>query len=258
MEQITTRTGITYSYEKSGTGPPLILVHGTLTTHLTGWMVVKPLFEPHFTVYAVDRRGRGETTATKGHTIRDEGADLAALVESIGDPVFLLGHSYGARVALAAAPMVTARLRKLALYEPPLPEVSLAAAYPRLMELAEKQDYEAVAYEFMRDVIRVPPEELEVLRNSPVWPLMVADVPASVAEWPALIDDPFDIADFKGLDLPVLLLTGSESPPEKYATDPLAAALPNASVEVLAGQGHGATFTAAQLFADIVTSFLLD
>jgi pimeloyl-ACP methyl ester carboxylesterase len=220
-------------------------------------MVVKPLLERRFTLYAVDRRGRGETSATEGHTIPDEAADLVALIDSIGEPVFLLGHSYGAHVALAATSMLPARVRKLVLYEPPLSNIS-AEASARFDELANEQDYDAVVYEFMRDVIHVPVHEVEVLRNSPFWALLVADVPASLREWPGLRAYAFDAADFKTLDLPVLLLTGSESPQQNYATDALATSLPNARIEVLAGQGHGANLTAPQEFVDAVTSFLLE
>ena len=41
-----------------------------------------------------------------------------AVIQSIGEPVFLLGHSYGAQTALAAATNVPDRIRKLVLYEP--------------------------------------------------------------------------------------------------------------------------------------------
>jgi pimeloyl-ACP methyl ester carboxylesterase len=257
MEHITTPAGITYSYEKSGSGPPLILVHGTLTTHMTAWMVVKPLFEPRFTTYAVARRGRGETTATEGHTIPDEAADLAALIDSIGEPVFLLGHSYGAHVALAATPIRPGRVRRLVLYEPPLTNIS-DDTFARLEQFGINKDYDAVVFEFMRDVIQMPGQELEMLKNSPFWPFLVADAQASLREWPVLMNYAFDAANFKSLDVPVLLLTGSESPQENYATDALAAALPKARVEIFAGQGHGANFAAPQEFAEVVTNFFTE
>src|ERR671913_1412042 len=46
------------AYWRSGEGPPLVLVHGTAADH-SRWKPVLPALEQHFTVYAVDRRGRG-------------------------------------------------------------------------------------------------------------------------------------------------------------------------------------------------------
>jgi pimeloyl-ACP methyl ester carboxylesterase len=95
MQRITLPAGTTVSYEKYGGGPPLVLVHGAFSDHKTNWQFVKPLLEKQFTVYATARRGRGETDATKGHSLEDESMDVVAMIQSIGEPVFLLGHSYG-------------------------------------------------------------------------------------------------------------------------------------------------------------------
>ena len=125
MQRIILPTGITLSYAKYGEGPLLVLVHGTFSDHETNWKFVKHLFEKQFTVYAMARRGRGETDATKGHSLEDEARDVVALVQSIGEPVFLLGHSYGALTALAAAVQLSNCVRKLVLYEPAWPRVCL-------------------------------------------------------------------------------------------------------------------------------------
>ncbi len=71
-------------------------------------------------VYAVDRRGRGESGDGPNYTIEAEFEDVASVVDSIGDGTNLLGHSFGAVCSLEAA-LRTLHLRKLVLYEPPLP-----------------------------------------------------------------------------------------------------------------------------------------
>ncbi len=71
--------------------------HGAFSDHRTNWEFVKPLFERQFTVCAIARRGRGETDATEGHSLEDESKDVVAVIQSVGEPVFLLGHSYGAQ-----------------------------------------------------------------------------------------------------------------------------------------------------------------
>ena len=123
MQRLTSPAGATVSYDQYGSGPPLVLVHGAFSDHKTNWEFVRPLFEKQFTIYAIARRGRGETDATVDHSLEDESLDVVALIQSIGEPVFLLGHSYGAQTALAAAAQVPDRVRKLVLYEAAWPHI---------------------------------------------------------------------------------------------------------------------------------------
>src|SRR5918999_1073940 len=83
MQRIPSPAGATVSYETYGSGPPLVLVHGAFSDHQTNWQFVKPLFEQQFTVYAIARRGRGETDATAGHSLEDESRDVVAAVEAL-------------------------------------------------------------------------------------------------------------------------------------------------------------------------------
>src|SRR5215207_6769566 len=164
MQRIPSPTGATVSFDKYGSGPPLVLVHGGFSDHKTNWEFVTPLFEKQLTAYAITRRARGETDATQGHSIEDEGADVVALIESIGEPVFLLGHSYGAQVPLAAAARVPGRVRKLVLYEPPWPRALGKEILARLEELARAGRWDDFAVTFFRDGLSVPVKELDQLR----------------------------------------------------------------------------------------------
>lgn len=107
-----------------------MLLHGAFSNHRSNWSAVKLLLLPHFSVYAIARRGRGETEATTGHSIEDEIEDAVAFIRCINAPVFLLGHSYGAHVALVAAARVPDLVRKLVLYEAPWPTLCGARATP--------------------------------------------------------------------------------------------------------------------------------
>ena len=111
--------GTLIGYWRTGEGPPLILVHGTSADH-TRWDPVLPTLAEHFTVYAIDRRGRGESGDAADYSLESEVEDVVAVVDSIGAPVSLLGHSYGAVCSLEASQR-SERVRKLVLYEPPLP-----------------------------------------------------------------------------------------------------------------------------------------
>jgi pimeloyl-ACP methyl ester carboxylesterase len=96
QQTVVSADGTPIAYWRSGDGPPLVLVHGSFDDHNV-WAPVLPAFEERFTVYAVDRRGRGGSGDGIGHSLESEAADIAEVVESIGgqEEVNLLGHSYG-------------------------------------------------------------------------------------------------------------------------------------------------------------------
>ena len=120
MEKVLSRDGTSIAYHSSGTGAPLVLVHGTGGTSQR-WAPVLPLLEKHFAVYAMDRRGRGESgDGASPYSAQREFEDVAAVVDAIGTGVHLFGHSYGAVCALEAS-LLTDRIDRLILYEPPIP-----------------------------------------------------------------------------------------------------------------------------------------
>jgi pimeloyl-ACP methyl ester carboxylesterase len=257
MQRIPSPAGATVSYDKYGSGPPLVLVHGAFSDHKTNWEFVKPLFEKQFTVYAIARRGRGETDGTEGHSLEDESRDIVAVIQSIGEPVFLLGHSYGAQTALAAAGKVPDRVRKLVLYEPAWPRVVGKEALARLEELAQAGDWEGLAVTFFRDRLSVPVEELDELRSTELWPSIIADAEASLGDLRALSRYDFKAERFRELRVPVMLQIGTESPRDLYVTDALAAVLPNVRIQELPGQAHEGMTTAPKMYAEAVSHFLL-
>src|SRR3712207_346721 len=118
MGTVTSSDGTRISYRRDGEGPPLVLVHGTAADH-GRWRPVLPALEGRYTVYAVDRRGRGGSGDAEGYALEREVEDVASVVDAIGEPVNLLGHAYGALASLEAA-LLTPNVHKLVLYEPPI------------------------------------------------------------------------------------------------------------------------------------------
>lgn len=257
LPQAKLQEDVTVSYDKYGSGPPLVLVHGSFSDHKSNWAFVKPLFEKQFTVYAIARRGRGETAATVGHNLDDESQDVAALIQAIDEPVFLLGHSYGAQVALAAAAQVPDRISKLVLYEAPYPHVISQDALTQLKRLAQAEQWEEFAVTFFRNTLFVPVEVLDELKATEDWLSIVADAKASLEDIQALVRYDFKADRFRELQVPVLLQIGTASPHELYITDALAAVLPNARIEALPGQAHEGMTTAPKMYVEAVSRFLL-
>lgn len=93
MKHVIGRNGITVGFDEFGSGPPLVLVHGVFTNRGSNWITVRDGLAARFTVCAVDRRGRGETSSTPAISTRAEFDDVAAVIDSCDDPVYMLGHS---------------------------------------------------------------------------------------------------------------------------------------------------------------------
>ena len=126
MKTVIARDGTKLACWRGGQDPPLLLVHGSVSD-TTIWSLVQPALEKRFTVHAMNRRGREGSGALVECSLEREFEDVAAVVDSIGEPVHVLGHSFGALCALGAA-LKTNFVRSLMLYEPPPPDPQLLAA----------------------------------------------------------------------------------------------------------------------------------
>ena len=261
MEKIISKDGTPITYQRSGAGDPLVLVHGTGGAAMR-WTPILPALEQRFSVYAMNRRGRGGSGDSVNYAIEREFEDVAAVVDSIGKPVNLLGHSYGGICSLEAA-LLTHNIRKLILYEPPIP-VAGVPIYPegiiaRLLSLLDKDDRAGILTTFQSEVVRMPPHEIELLKTSPAWSARVAAAHTLPRELQAHERYRFTAEHFKQLGIPTLLLLGGDSPHFlKAATDTVHAALPHSRIVTMAGQQHIAMDTAPDLFVREVLAFLAE
>jgi pimeloyl-ACP methyl ester carboxylesterase len=119
MNTVLSRDGTAIAFDKSGVGPPLILVDGALCYRASGpSRSLAALLAEHFTVFTYDRRGRGESGDTAPYAVEREVDDIEALIEEAGGSAYVYGVSSGAALALEAANRGLA-IEKLALYEAP-------------------------------------------------------------------------------------------------------------------------------------------
>lgn len=249
MEKIASKDGTLIAYERSGEGTPLVLVHGTSSDHTTAWPFVLPTLEERFTVCAVDRRGRGESDDSANYAIEREFEDIAAVANSVGGPVDLLGHSYGALCALEAA-LLTDNIRGLILYEgdisTPNAQIIPSEAVERMETLLAEDDRDGVINALL-ELAGLSSEEIEFLKTQPSWQRRRANAHTVPRELRANRDYVFEPSRFQELATPTLLLVGGDSPEhEKADAETLARTLPNARISVLDGQGHAAMLTARQ------------
>ena len=257
METVVSSDGTRIAYWRSGSGTTLVLVHGTSANH-TRWTSISPRFEEHFTVVALDRRGRGESGDGGEYAIAREFEDVAAVVNALEAPVILFGHSYGAMCALETA-LQTDRLAGLILYEPPyVVDESLYAPgqLDRLDALLATGDREGMVSAFFTEVVGVPPEQMTIVRASPAWPGRVAAAHTIVRECRAEEAYRLPLDRLRHLSIPVLLLLGGDSPPFfGKARHVLEEGLPNIRTVVMPGQQHMAMDTGPDLVVKAVLNF---
>jgi pimeloyl-ACP methyl ester carboxylesterase len=245
MRTVTSKDGTTIAYDQSGAGPAVILVDGALgcRTHWGQGPLAARLAD-HFTLYTYDRRGRGDSTDTQPYAAEREIEDIEALIEEAGGSAYLYGLSSGAVLALkAAAELGSAKVQKLALYEPPFGSDDDTAKqefaqYTGQMDelLGAGRRGDAVAF-FMADMM--PPEMLEEMRQSPDWPILESLAPTLAYDNAIMGDGSLRIDDAKAVTMPTLVLVGSESPAFKHeAADALTTILPHAEQKTLEGEGR--------------------
>ena len=254
--QVVSEDGTPIAVWRSGAGPPLVLIHGAAADH-NRWAPVLPALEERFTVFAVDRRGRGRSGDATDYALEREYEDVVAVVGSAGDGVNVLGHSYGGMCAVEAA-LLTGGIRTLVLYEPPMGYLkSPAHVVDRLHELLEEGRRDELLGYFMREVAGLPQDQVELLRSLPAWEARLDAADTIPREERASREYVFDAARFGNVEVPTLYLQGGDSSePFKAAGKALRDALPNCRVVTMPGQRHAAMDTATDLFTAEVLSFL--
>ena len=241
-----------------GKGPPLVVVHGSVSDH-TVYAPLVGVLRDEFTIFAMDRRDFGASRDDPNYSAEREFGDVATVVDAVaawtGEPVVLFGSSWGASCALGAARHLPS-LRALVLYEP-----SLGLRYPpgsieRLEEWIAAGDDEGALVEMGREV-GLTEEQIAERRAAPNWPQRVATAPTAVRESRIEEDWDWQSESLSGIAVPTLLLTGSETPPElAEVTSLTAAAIPGARVHILVGHGHFAHVSEPGVVAQVLRSWL--
>ena len=260
MHSIQSRDGTPIRYFRRGHGPAILLIHGTAADH-SRWAPIVPALQRHFTVYAMDRRGRGGSGDAALYRMDDEFADVAAVAGAIGgDPVDVVGHSYGGICAMESV-FENAGIRRLVLYEPPIAVLGgghkASEAIANVRRLIAEGDREGALAYFYGRIAQIPPRALTAMRALPDWTKQVRAVHTVLRELDAMARYELRPERFRTWNIPTLLLLGGESPPVYRAgIERMQAILPGSTIAVLEGQGHMAMKTAPKLFVREILEFL--
>ncbi len=249
-----------------GDGPPLVLVHGAVADGLSEWGGLAPLLGERFTCYLPDLRGRGLSGDHPDHSREARVNDVVAFVESVGDPVGLVGVSGGGMVVLGAAARSDA-VAALAVIEPVVFE---AIDEETLARFREATDALAAGLEAGRPDEAIEPF-LELIANE--------EEGAALSEDPDAIDEvaaylPVDLAElregiaFEGqsptdpdvlarIGVPTLLLHGSRTslPWFTESTRYAARHISGATMHEIVGNGHLGHLIAPERVAEKLEPF---
>ncbi|MGE0824839.1 MAG: alpha/beta fold hydrolase [Candidatus Binatia bacterium] len=260
--------GIRLFYELTGTGEvPLVLVHGSWDSH-HDWDLVVPRLTNSFRVLTYDRRGHSQSERPIGQgSIREDVADLAALIEYLGlVPAWVVGNSFGASISLRLAGERPELLRGLIGHEPPL--FSLLAGDPTLAPMLDEVgqrisavatritsgDHTGAAEQFVETVALGPGSWTQLPRESQQTFIENAQTFLDEARDPELLR--FDLGWIRGFSKPALLTLGDQSPPTfAPVVTKLAAALPHVEVVTFPGAGHIPHATHPAAYVEAIVAF---
>jgi len=251
--------GTEIAFVRVGRGPSLVIVHGSLVSG-ESWMPVAEILADDFSCFVMDRRAHGRSGDSSSYAIEREYDDIRAVLGKAGPQSSLLSHSYGATCALGVALQIP--LSHLILYEPPLPingSVSGGALsdYRTSIEIG---NYDLAVEIGLSKFANVTPQQIHALRRSALWPKIVALAPTWTREVEAIDHLEPNLAIYRDLKTPTLLLTGTLSAkyPLQDTVLALSRVLPNCTVSRLEAQGHNAHSIAPKLVAERVRAFLLN
>ena len=232
--------GTSIAYERSGSGPALILLdaaaHYRAFSSFTGLI---PLLAGDFTVYHFDRRGRGDSDDGPSYAVEREVEDLAALIDLAGGSAAVHGFSSGALLALHAA-AAELPITRLTLLEPPFAASDQAAsqsAFTAELRARLGSGGPDAALDFFLEGM-IPDEVRSAMHLDGSWAAMTAVAPTLVHD--SLISEATTPGVLARVTVPALVLDSRGSTDDLTGMSAeLAMHLPEAQHLSLPGTWHG-------------------
>lgn len=244
-EFTTSADGTRIAFEKTGSGPALVLVDGAMCYRDFGpCRSLAEHLSDRFTVYFYDRRGRGESGNTLPYAPEREFEDLAAVIEAASGDAFVTGFSSGGGLVLRAA-AAGVPMKALASYEAPFIGQVHVKGQPvdSRLELQKRLDAgkpgAAIDF-FMVDMVGGPkfmPVMMRLMRSVYAKLLAVAHTLPYDTELMTGFQVPAE--ELSRIRVPALVMVGGKAKPNMVAgVRAVADAVPGAVHAVLPGQTH--------------------
>ena len=237
--------GIHTYYEATGTGTPVVLLHGGLST-AEAWGGQAPALAEHYRVHVPERRGHGRTADSAGPFTYPAMADeTIAFVEALAiGPAHLIGWSDGAVVALLVALRRPDLVRKLVLMGQ---YVNLDGAVPENTELMNAMTRATFPPRFEQAYAAMSPDGPEHFG-------VVFE--KSVALWRS--DPGIAVDELAGVAAPTLVLLGDDDVVTIEHAAAMQRALPDGQLAVVPGTSHALPMEKPGLVNRLILDFLAD
>lgn len=253
---------------EAGAGPAVVCLHSNASSSAQWRGLMESLSKTHH-VLAPDSYGSGkspEWPSDRTISLSDEVDFLEPVLARAGPALTLIGHSYGAAIALLAALRDPSRIRALVLYE------------PTLFALEESQMPSPNGVDGIRDAVAAASAALDIgdqdsaakhfidfwmgsgswAQTPPERKPSVAKSVVNVRRWAhALFTEPTPLAAFSALNMPILYLTGGKSPESAHAVARrLAPALSKVRSIEFPNVGHMGPVTHPEMVNEAIIAFL--
>jgi len=255
-------------FREAGAGPGVVCLHSNASSS-GQWRGLMDLLAPKYHVLAADSYGAGKSPAwptDRPVRLRDEAALLEPVFARAGEPFTLVGHSYGAAVALIAALARPHRVRALALYEPTLFALVDAESPPPNEADGIRGAVAGAAAALDAGNLEGAAEcFIDFWMGKGAWgntpEARKAPIAASVVNirgWAeALFGEPTPLQAFAGLRIPVLYMIGKRSPASSLGVARLLTkTLPRVEVVEFEGLGHMGPVTHSEIVNEAISRFL--
>ncbi|MDM0112649.1 alpha/beta hydrolase [Variovorax sp. J22R133] len=255
-------------YREQGNGTGVVCLHSNASTSAQ-WRALSDVLADRYRVIAVDGYGAGKSpawpTGVKVH-LEHEVKLLEEVLERAGDRFHLVGHSYGAAVALKLATMHPGRLRSIVVYEPTLfylvangdalssPAEGIWRAATDAADAIDRGDSFAAAERFIDFWMG----EGAWASMPPARQTVVAGSMQNVRGWrDALMAPSAPLAAFAALDVPVLYMWGDKSPESSLSVARLLTkTLKRVTLAPQSGMGHMGPITHPDRVNPQIAAFL--
>lgn len=253
----TIRSGVLSGY-RIGQGPALVLIHG-VGLRLEAWGAMLPNLSRHFTVYAMDMPGHGESTWSGEATIGEFANAFASLFEKLGGPVCVAGHSMGAMLAVELArrhPKIGAVAALNGIYQRSSPAKDAVLARAQALAAHGKSDPTPTLHRWFDP----NPTGLKARASAACLHWLTEADPAgySAAYMAFALHDGPTAASLESLACPALFATGADEP---NSTPQMSIAMANASASgqalIIPDAAHMMPMTHGVEIADHLASFFL-
>ena len=256
-------------YREAGAGAPVLALHGSAATSAQ-WRFLAGALEGRLRLIAPDLPGYGRSEALEDGApdLARVAARVAPLIDAGGEPVHLVGHSFGGAVALKIALAMPERVKSLTLIEPAAFHL-LRAGGPGDRRL--HAEIAGVASDLRGFVAEGDPWNgmarfIDFWNGPGAWGRSSDALRLTLAACIGQVDDDFAaiaaeadrLGDYARITAPTLAVMGLESPAVSMrVTELVAGAVPGARLELVPDAGHMAPLTDPHVVDPMIRRHLL-